>query len=726
MFRQRPYLAIAALLVSLFAARTVAADFELGSLDLYTIQYESDTGKTTTLTIQDAKSFQLIPIPGGIVGYWTLSFLGKDVALYIALMPVDGTAARWRIAVLHPAGLPLGWRLTRLEQRFGLRQTYAGAARADRCHIAKVYESTAYPAGRDQNVTARYPNFLQTQQVTLVNDADRRAASLVAEDVNAHRKFMGFRCTANGELREIYVAHIPENLGQDPFFVPAYSVVLKTGIQNGLNGALRWYRAVQKRQAQSFLSRRTAGGPHAFLKHNKFIVFAGAAKTQKSVGKRYDLTDAYVRDVLDTFGALHGKGLMMYYMGWQNDTGTRQNLWPEMFDTILPGYRKLVAAAKARGYRNIPYFWPSVFSPHSRHYDATTLRVDRKDRVATVEEKTTKTNLGVMSWYSKLAERVYTPLIADTMMQGFGFDGAYLDALEASSFCYRKNNPTGENEQHIGIERWLGGLRRYLDARKRAHFFTNETPTEVFSTDMSGLDITKPGHDGLNLFRRTYTGREWPTTHLVLAAHSLHYQLSLLRGLVEGARPTVIWPEFDGMIPSQANKSATFKRFLSLLQTYSQNYDQGFHVAIDGLLKAQLPTFETTMIPEVKALQYDEYAWFRPTPAVLHGVFAPDADSNQRTVLLARWTSHDAAQIDGLNLPASHPLKNVTETVKLGLSKTALDLDATKTYEIKLYDPNTKTTRSLGRLPADADTEIKLSVTLAAASFQLLQVTPVV
>lgn len=716
----RVFIAVAFLLA---AAAPLGADFELASPKLFELRYASSAQQEIRVGPEHATAFDLIPNPaGGVIGWWRIPVLGREAHVYLALVPVDAFTSRWGVAVLHPGGLPAEWWLDRVEQHFSLRQTVAGAAADDRIRMAVVYGPTAIDPEdpRFPVVIRPYPNFLQTQQVTLVNSRDGLAASVIVEDADGHRKCMGFRGGPGPGVRTIVVGHTPENLGQALTFIPRSAVLLRTGIAGGLEGAIRWYRNVQQDLSGSFLNRRRARGVHRFLEESKLIVFVGAGKTRKPAGHRYDVTDAYIQDLLRTFGDMHGEGLMFYVGGWENDLDTRRRIRPDMYDGILPGYQRLVNAAHAAGHRAIPYFLPDAVSQRSRYFDTSVIRLDRSGLpVLSVYEEEP---VGWLSYYSAGPGRILTPLLVDTMMQRFGFDGAYLDALSATHFCYRSTNPADENEQLSGIRTWLNDVRGRLEVLSREGLFANETPTEVFSTDVSGLDVPETNQDGLNLFRRTYSGREWPSVHMILEKHPLKFALSLARGLVNGVRPMISWPEDDEAIPNPARNSARFRPFFEMLGRYCGGYDGGFRTVIDGALKAELRSFRTTMVP---LLVHYPAAWTEPVPAVLHGVFAPDADSIERVILLARWTAPDEAMLLDLGLESTHPLRNVSERVEMDLSRRALDLAEGRQYQVIIDDPATGTTRSAGMLPETLDAKIGVSVTLEPASFQFIRVKPV-
>jgi hypothetical protein len=715
----RVFLAAALLLA---AAAPLGADFELASPKLFELRYASSGQQETRVGPEKATAFDLFPNPaGGVIGRWRIPVLEREAHVYLALIPVDAVTSRWGVAVLHPGGLPADWWLDRVEQHFSLRQTVAGAAGEDLIRMATVYGPTAidpedprYPA-----VIRPYPNFLQTQQVTLVNPRDGLAASVIVEDAEGHRKCMGFKGEPGTDVRTIVVSHIPENLGQALTFIPRSAVLLRTGIAGGLEGAIRWYRNVQQDLSGSFLNRRRARGVHRFLEESKLIVYVGAKETQVRAGHRYDVTNAYIQDLLRTFGDMHGPGLIFYVGGWEDDLDTRRRIRPDMYDGILPGYQRLVNAVRAAGHRAIPYFLPDAVSQRSRYFDTSLIRLLRSGEpvLGVYDEEP----VGWLSYYSAGPGRILTPLLVDTMMQRFGFDGAYFDALSASHFCHRSTNPADENEQLDGIRTWLNEVRGRLEVLNREGLFANETPTEVFSTDVSGLDVPETNENGLNLFRRTYSGREWPSVHMIFEKHPLKFLLSLARGLVHGARPMISWPEDDIAIPNPARSSARFRPFFEMLGRYCGGYDGGFRTIIDGALKAELASFRTTLVPPL--IHYPA-AWTKPVPAVLHGVFAPDADSSERVILLARWTAPDEATLLELNLASTHPLRNVSERVEMDLSRRALDLEEGGQYRVIIDDPVDGTTRSVGVLPETRDATLGVSVTLEPASFQFIRVVP--
>jgi len=719
----RPTIFHLALVALLGAAAPLGADYELASQDLFVLRYASHGQQATCVGPAQATAFDLLPNPdGGVIGRWRVPVLGREAHVLISWQTVGAGTSRWGLAVLHPGGLPQDWWLERVEQRFPLRQTVAGAAVADVFRMALVYGPTAYSLedGRDRQVSGLYPNFLQTQQVTVVNPNDGLAASVIVEDAEGHRKCMGFTADTGSELRTIVVSHIPENLGQAATFIPRYAVLLRTGIADGLDGAIRWYRSVQRDLPGSFLNQRRARGVHGFLEQSKLIVFVGAEKTQRPTGHRFDVTDAYTQDLLRTFGSIHGDGLIFYAIGWENDLGLRRNLWPDMFDSILPGYQRLVTAARAEGHRVIPYFLPDALAQRSPRFDPSVLRLHRSGEA--VITTMAGEPVGWMSYYSAGPSRILTPLVVDTMVQRFGFDGAYLDALTASKSCHRPTNPADENEQLTGIRAWLTEMRGRLAALRREALFANETPTEVFTTDMSGLDLPGSRRSGQNLFRRTYTGREWPGTHIVLARHPVVYALSFARGLTHGARPMIAWPEHDGLMPNPAASSPRYRRFFDMLRHYCHGYEDGFRSVIDGLLHAELASFRSTEVPP---LEFYPTAWTEPVPAVLHGVFAPDPEASARVILLARWTAPDEALLADLNLGPAHPLRNVSERVEMELSRRALDLEEGRELEVLLVDPAAGTTRRIGTLPAARDATLRVEVTMEPASFQFVHVRPV-
>ena len=112
---------LVALALALPLAGPAGADFEFASADLFRVRITHPGRAEAVLKPAHAATFELIPIPGMIVGRWGFRFQGKDVHVFVGLAPAGATTSRWRIAVAAYGGLPGGWRLDAVEQRFPLR-----------------------------------------------------------------------------------------------------------------------------------------------------------------------------------------------------------------------------------------------------------------------------------------------------------------------------------------------------------------------------------------------------------------------------------------------------------------------------------------------------------------------------------------------------------------------------------------------------------------------------
>lgn len=723
--------ALAALWIPLVAASPVCADFDFADADLFVVRYVDAGSGVVTIGPADATAFQLLPSPTGVIGKWSVPVLGTTAHVYVGLAVVDATTTRWSIGIVHTRSLPAGWRVEYVDRRFALRHTSKIAAPSDVLHIAKTYGPTRHVATIGWDDKALYPNFLQTQQATLENTTDGGAISLLIDDDSGHRKSIVYRTSSSTDVRELSVRSYPENEPLDWLFVPAYDVVLRGGLR-GLDGALAWYRTFKKASPNSFLSRRAAEPRHPLLVSHRFTVAIGAVQTGRPVGVRFDLTPGYRNAVLRDFGGLHGGGMFVYHLGWENSVSTvGQCILPDIALGIMPGYRSMLVQAGAQGHFNIPYFLPIWVNQNSVFYDATQLRTgpDGTPDVQMFAPCGLSGPFGLYSWQAPGTAPLYDNVVVDTMIQQHGFDGCYLDALDASTFSYNlaHDPPAGQNEQLAGIEQWIAGAR----ARARTTVSTelllaNETPTEVFGTDISALDPSAVGNGGLNLFRRTYTGAEWPTVSAIEGLHPILMSYQLARVLADGTRPLIVWPEWDGVYPQSIASSAGHAGFWSMLRGYVQRFQGArFDRVIDGALLARVPAVQVNTIPPIAALSGVGGEWNQSVPAIFHGVFAPTHGSDSRVIPLARWTDPSPSVIGDLGLPTSHPLRNAGETIVLPLGKAVLGLNPSQRYVVRVYDTLTGATQTVGQLPALPSATLSVTRVLTPSSIEVIFVDPV-
>ncbi len=720
----------AALLAPVLAATPVCADFDFADADLFEVRYTDVGAGVVTIRPADAVNFELLPSPTGVIGKWSVPVLGTTAHVYVGLAVVDATTTRWSIGVTHTGSLPSGWRLEYVDRRFGLRQTSKIAAPSDVLHIAKVYGPTRYVASAGWSDEAFFPNFLQTQQATLENATDGAAISLLIDDDAGHRKAIIYHTTPSTDVRELSVRSYPENEALDWLFIPAYDVVLRSGLR-GLDGALAWYRTFKKDKPQSFLSRRAAAPRHALLASHRFTVAVGAVITSRLVGSQYDVTPGYRNAVLRDFGALHGSGMIVYHLGWE-DTASASGpcVLPDTSLGIMQGYRSLLTQARVQGHYNIPYFLPIWVNQMSVYYDATQLRTlpDGTPDVQMFAPCGLSGPFGLYSWQAPATTPLYNTVVVDTIVQQHGFDGCYLDALDASSFSYNAahNPPVGKNEQLVGIEQWLASARaRAKPIVSNDLLLAHESPTEVFSTDMSALDLSDVGNGGLNLFRRTYSGAEWPTVSAIESQHSLLMSYKLAQVLADGTRPLVVWPEWDSVYPQSIANSPAHAGVYALLRGYAQRFQGArFDRVIDGFLRARLTGVQVTMIPPVPALSGAGGEWTEPVPAILHGVFSASDGTDGRVIPLIRWTDPSPNVIGTFGLPTTHPLHNTGETIVLQLSKAALGLSPGQRYVVRAYDTLTGSTQTIGQLPTLPNAALTVTRTLAPSSIEVLFVDP--
>ncbi len=741
-----PAIFFSALLVVLAAASSVAADgpnnFTITDATRFTIQFTNDQGATVAFTEADASGPAVSTQCFGFSATrWVvpLGATGKDV--HVTLYGTsNGSCAG--VFYAFPTRIPTGWRTDWVQRHFAVGTVTARPAGRLRVVYPKVYGPTLYSLANAADTMNRYPTFLQTQQVTLEDLDTGECISLIVPEDRGRRKGIGFVSDGTGAI-EFRVRFIPEQDWPDdpnPYgWVAPYRVCFGY-FDGGFGEAIDWYRAQQLARPGSFLRSRlpAAVRVHPKLRAAKYVMAIGASASPVVLPNgQFDISPAYRAALLNTFGGLHGDGMLFYHLGWYLETPNVAPVLPDAYRAITPGHAALIAEADAldRGFGSVGYTLPGVADLGATDFAAGVVRTesDGSDAVVTLPGQFTPNYRSLTFWpraTTDLVAPTYTDMVAES-----GFAGAYLDALSAAPLSYSfaaHMHPRLLNEQKLGIDRLVRKVR--FDVRRASGerpVLVNETPTDSLPVDGGALDTYTFLPNYANVFRMTYTGLEWPVFSLVWAIDDRTglfgpsiYTLLLANALASGAKPLILWPEFQGLIPTDPLSDPAYLPFMSLLANYVANYDTFWKQIMEGRTYEALDPFDVvagtvtlpTPAPTVTDLVSKRWrlpGW-RPDPngsgcvspvvggmpcrSIVHGVFEPAGQPGRRVVVVCRWT--DPAIAQSRNAPSTHWMHNARETVTLNLCARNVCC-AQGGGRVRLYDPSSRSYSDLGRLSSN-------------------------
>lgn len=732
-------------------ARADGCNFSIADATKFTMSFTDDTGATVTITEADANG------PRGrcwCFGHraWLykvdLGTTGRDV-----WVKLYGTRSGSLNGVMYffPQGIPTGWRTNWIQRHFTVGQETPAAATDLRVIFPKVFGPTFRSAAVAQQGMELYPTFLQTQQVTLENTATGDCLTMITEDDRARRKEMGFATDGAGGV-EFMFRWIPEqDFPTDPnpygWWSPYYARF--AAVEGGFGEAIDYYRREQLFRPGSFLRSRlpVASKAHPKLREAKYVMAIGTSLGPVVLPNgQFDLSPAYRAALLNTFGTIHGNGMLFYHLGWFAETPGVGATYPDAYGTILPGHAALLAesAALDKDFASVGYTLPGVVSVGSTNFSPDVVVLDADGQEDTIVLPGNSSVYRRLSFWPEDSTDLLAPQYVD-LVRNKGFAGAYMDAITAAPISYTfasQNHPRRFNEQQLGIERLVSTIKTDLQNNDNIRpILVNETPTDSLPLDGSALDTYTFDPSLRNVFRMTYTGLEWYYFSLVWAIDDRTglfgpsiYTFLLGNALASGARPLVLWPEFAGVIPTDPLTDPAYLPFISLLASYSANYDSFWRQIIEGRTYDQLSPFDVvagtvtlpTPAPSVQDLLADKHrlpGW-KPrnglpgcTPPYLaggtccpifHGVFQPSDNPNRRCVVLCRWTDPQIAT--ARNAPANHWMHKQNESVSLKLCRRNVKCSGGN-GNVSLYCPDTQTYQPLGTLSNDPDVKTTFTVT---------------
>jgi len=551
---------------------------------------------------------------------------------------------RFLMSYCHPDGIAPGWRVESLEQQFhiGFKTPIDPFTAKEKFAIPIVYGPTFYSpldvvVNHGGVVSGYYPTFLQTQQLSLLHDpGDLESGdcmSMITDDDRGNRKVLGVKIEGLPPVIKFFARYIPEQGTTEPnpdgWTLP-YRVHFGF-FSGGLDEAINWYRDEQLSRWGSFLRSRMPAclTMHPHIRACKFVVGVGTSYGPDILPwGQPDMSQQYRQDMLNYFSFVHGDNMLLYHLGWWQESPYNPppntpghdpilaliqtfippafylpQVYPSMFGTIAPGHAALIAEARARNARSVGYTLPVVQSPFLDSYDPDAARLDEDGAVVDFNAGRPEGAHAALCWYQRKTTDVFTSLYVNSVFGQLGFAGAYLDALSPQPLCYGfqpHHHPLGRNEQLLGIDRLLCQIRsHYVWRRQLPPMLINETPSDCLMTDGSALDYNATNPDYYNLFAMTYGGEEFPKFGVVFGLNPFtygpdgyEYLLQLSSALASGARPLILWPEYhlppvvEEAIPSLKGlgfptsplavdpvKEPWFPVFLNLLNSYSANWD---------------------------------------------------------------------------------------------------------------------------------------------------------
>ena len=601
---------------------SLPGNFRPGSHEHFTLQFTDPLGATVALKETDAYEVKRT-CPCGFQGkVWKIRIPGTTparevwvTALAVTLEPMN--VYRYFMGYAYPQGLPEGWRVDYLEQAFQVDYQSEPVAAQQRIACPIVYGPTFYTlaevAARDAGRLARlYPTFLQTQQVTLEDTATGDCLSMATNDDRGNRKLLGVESDGTVAGTRFLVRYIPDQGTSDPNtagWMAPYCIQFGR-FTGGLEEAIDWYRNEQLKRPGSFLWNRQPNryGVHPAIDACKFVIGVGASFSPDVLPHgQFDVSAQYRQDLLDYFGLVHGDHMLLYHLGWYQESpfyiagidpiypylglipeymnklhvvnddslplgqGTLPLPYlptrlPAEFQTITPGHAALIAEARARNRHigSVAYTLPAIQTPSLDSYDPATARLEADGLPSEFETLRPEGSHTHLCWFVDRTKDLYTSLYVNDVFGQSGFAGAYLDALSPAPTCYgfhEHSHPRGVNEQLFGIDRALCQIRF---AFRRGHqvppLLINETPCDCLSTDGSALDYNMTADplagvpanpDYHNLFAMTYSGAEWPRFGVVFGIDfgtfgpdGHEYLVQLANALASGTRPLILWPEY--------------------------------------------------------------------------------------------------------------------------------------------------------------------------------------
>jgi hypothetical protein len=639
----------------------------------------------------------------------------------------------------HPQGMPPGWRVDFLEQEFHVAFKSEPDLKDQRIGFPEVYGPTFYTADKKKKKLGLYPTFLQTQQVTIEDTKNGGCICITSNDDRGMRKMLGFETNGRADGVKFLVRYLPEQGLLEPnpiIWLPNWQIHFGY-LLNGFEDAVDWYRAEQLKRPGSFLSQRYPGSQtmHPAVRECKFAVGVGATySTIVLPNGQFDVSPKYRSNILNYFAKLHGDGMQLYHLGWNEEAPLAPLLMPDTYKTITPGHAALIKEADLlnKRIRSVGYSLPDLIHPGSPDYNANLVRLEKNGTQSTF---TSPNWPGIayrwLCYYPKATSDIYTNIYAKSMLGSLGFAGAYLDALSAQPLCYNfhgHQHPYGENEQLLGINRMVEGIRKTAPPRfGMPPMLFNETPTDSLPTDGSAIDTNTWDKDYWNIFRMMYDGQEYAYYAVVFGwdpsknrPSGLEYTRELANALAGGARPIILWPEIEGLMPADPTVDFDFVEFRALLEAYIRDWDVFWKDIILGrqfeplnpndilssiitpptplgknddpvTTKWRLPGYEPKKDGGCKPSRLRG----SPSASVMTGLAEPKGLSGRRAVILYRWTDPRMARYR--NWPTTSPLWQ--KTVKVTLRLSAQNTKSKPGALIRLYDPVTKRYTNLGRLP---------------------------
>lgn len=745
----------------------------------FTLEYTDASSNIQSVSNGDAYTSYFFPYLQYVVHLWQIKIPGtvpvKEV--WVGLF-VDPFQQEYFAGHYHPMGLPAGWKVNHLEQRFKLFFEEGGAVppvalSRMAIFLPKVYGPTIYYCDDTHDIVPRYPTFLQTQQVIVTDLEEGGALSMICEDDNGIRKDFGFRTDGTKTGAEIVFRYnAPRFEFGAGYTLPAYQSspwlwIAKFDEDYSLrfknefdlyDQAIDWYRNRQLMRPNSYLSKRTPGPLkiHPYVDDSKFAIGVGASLSTVMVGHQFDLSSTYRTDVLDGFTSLHGSNMLLYHLGWSVESTLNGPALPDAYAGILPGHAAMLSEADAMsmGIKSTAYMLPAVISTDSAHYGglASDLVVESDGSDVTIALSEYPANsYKLLSWYPEPVTSIYTSVSAHQILDTHGFDGVYLDAITASRFSYafhQHGHPDGQNEQWLGIDRLITDIRGVASSLSLPNpILFHETPTDAIMTDASGMDFNAVTFEEFSMTKMTYSGKEVPGYAAVFAwdpntnlPDAPGYVQQLAHCMVAGVRPLILWPEVTGLMPTKPQDDPAFADFVTLLQEYCDDWDTVWGPIMCGrqLLPLDPASYITSVVVPLggDAANDPIERWrvpgFQPkpnsigsqparlsqigVPAILGCPCIPDGQRKPRVNLL-RWT--DPKMAAQRNAPPSSPLRKTVEEVKVLLS--ARNIGARPGDIIRLRRPG-KGSVVVGRLPLDPKAKIPITVSFPSIGRATLEI----
>lgn len=638
-------------------------NYRLDSFEHFVLQLIDPSGATVRLTEADAYAAKSTRSGFYTGTLWKIKVPGTNPPRDVWVKAYKHRRRdEFFMSYCHPDRIAAGWSVDSLEQQFHVGFKTPPDLNKQKAAVPIVYGPTFYSLSeveaRPEGVAAIYPTFLQTQQVSLLsydgNLSTGDCMSMATDDDRGNRKLLGVKVVGFPSVVKFIARYYPEKGITDPnpvSWVAPYKIQLGF-FSGGLEEAIDWYRRGQLWRPGSFLRRRlpTRRTMHPLIRACKFVVGVGTSYGPDILPHgQPDMSPQYRQDMLNYFSLVHGDNMLLYHLGWYQEspynppsgvpghdpilaliqgiippTTYLPQVFPDMFKTITPGHAALIAEARARNTRSVGYTLPAVQSPFVLDYDADTARVDETGEADdTADSGRPEGTHSFLCWYQNKTVDLFTDLYVNNVVGRHGFAGTYLDALSPQPFCYgfqEHRHPTDCNEQLIGIDQMLGKIRsHFLRRRQMPPLLINETPSDCLRTDGSALDYNATDPNFYNLFAMTYSGAEFPRFGVVYGYNPFtygpdgyEYLVQLASALASGARPLILWPEYrlpPQILPELPPVYATygfptnplavtdpwFPVFLNLLNSYSANWDGFWRDIMHGRRLEPLDPMEITV-----------------------------------------------------------------------------------------------------------------------------------